>query len=413
MFERLFIGSGITGGPYWVAAVNDASSIVQFTRIDVSTTGTIYASGYNIIAKYDNLGNIQWARSISPAIVSDVAVDSSDNLYFIGYREFEYMFFGEPPAYDTAKIGKLSSSGSLLWTKSFLTYQDDTNGVGIALDSQGNPHFSLSGPSALVKFDSSGNSIWGRNLAGSLPLGKVSFDSLGNVYSGNSKISKFDSSGNVVWDISYFPGAGGTSGASFALDNSGNIYICLGSNNANPGYYGTLLCKIDSNLNIVWQRRIQISSNHSYPSAIALDSSGNIYITGYFTENANNFTFVVKIDPSGNLIWQRRIWQGGTTYTYTSGIKIDNNNNMHLAGYLNNVADFIFKLPTDGSLTGTYTVGGKTIIYASTTLFNIVTYTAGSLSTTTPTYNTYTTSVGGTDITTSTKTLTSNKLGIE
>jgi hypothetical protein len=84
--------------------------------------------------------------------------------------------------------------------------------------------------------------------------------------------------------------------------------------------------------------------------AIATDSQGNSYITGYFTNvnatfAAANLTnaggediFVAKYSPTGTLLWAQSF--GGTGDERGLGISIDANNNCYLTGTVSNTVNF-------------------------------------------------------------------------
>ncbi len=83
--------------------------------------------------------------------------------------------------------------------------------------------------------------------------------------------------------------------------------------------------KYDASGNVVWAKSAGGTSN-DIGNGIAVDASGNSYVTGYFVSptitfstttltNASSGTsdmFVVKYDASGNVVWARSA--GGTNY---------------------------------------------------------------------------------------------------
>ena len=87
--------------------------------------------------------------------------------------------------------------------------------------------------------------------------------------------------------------------------------------------------------------------------SIAVDSSGNIYTTGFFRGTADfdpgvgvtNLTatgeidaFVSKLDSTGALIWAKSF--GGDDEIYSKSIAVDSSGNVYTAGYFIGTADF-------------------------------------------------------------------------
>lgn len=66
---------------------------------------------------------------------------------------------------------------------------------------------------------------------------------------------------------------------------------------------------------------------------VALDSSGNVYVTGYtprFTSEYGPYTFLLKFDSSGDLKWNK-IWVVGTS-NHGYGLAVDPQNDIYIAG---------------------------------------------------------------------------------
>jgi hypothetical protein len=89
-----------------------------------------------------------------------------------------------------------------------------------------------------------------------------------------------------------------------------------------------------------------------YGQKLAIDSHGNIYLTGYFngtatfgdftlTADGNNNSYAAKLDPEGNFIWVKSF--GGTalfTNDYFNSITIDDEDNIYLTGIFDLKAQF-------------------------------------------------------------------------
>ena len=86
------------------------------------------------------------------------------------------------------------------------------------------------------------------------------------------------------------------------------------------------------------------SAGHDSLRDVAIDSSGNIYLTGGSsspdfpvtagshdsTHNGSYDVFVTKLDPSGTMLWST--WIGGSNYDRAYGIEVDDNEDVIVAG---------------------------------------------------------------------------------
>jgi hypothetical protein len=150
--------------------------------------------------------------------------------------------------------------------------------------------------------------------------------------------------------------------ACVATDQSGNVF-CAGNyanhtitfggitlRNTAPGMEQIDLVKYDGNGNVLWAVAGRGGLNQ-WPSGIATDKSGNVYLVGQFQspmlifgqdtlfQTANslqsyvpvNDGFVVKYSASGHLLWARKF--GGNYWDGISSVVIDNANNIYLSAW--------------------------------------------------------------------------------
>jgi hypothetical protein len=129
-------------------------------------------------------------------------------------------------------------------------------------------------------------------------------------------------------------------GQSVAVDGSGNAYISgytygsLGGPNA--GYWDAFLVKYNSSGSLLWKRQIGTTTTDvSY--SVAVDGSGNAYISGYTygslgEPNAGLFdAFLAKYDSSGSVLWTRQI--GTTANDESCSVAVDGSGNAYISGW--------------------------------------------------------------------------------
>ncbi|GAI21421.1 unnamed protein product, partial [marine sediment metagenome] len=110
-------------------------------------------------------------------------------------------------------------------------------------------------------------------------------------------------------------------GHKIALDSSGNIYITGATASYGAGSFDVVLLKYNSSGNLQWSK-IWGGPNNDTGDGIALDNLGNIYITGATSYETNlDDVFLLKYDSSGNLLWNKT-W-GGYNYFAGGGIALD------------------------------------------------------------------------------------------
>ena len=367
-----------------------------------ATTITSAGSSDIFVAKYNSSGTLQWVQSAGGTNADSgysIAVDGSGNVYVTGYY-YGTATFG---ATTTTSVGagdifvaKYNSSGTLQWVQSAGGTGTDI-GNSIAVDGSGNVYVTGyyqgtatfggiakisvgSNDIFVAKYNSSGNMQWVQSAGGpSIDIGQsIAVDGSGNVYvtgyyngtatfgattitsagSYDIFVAKYDPVG-VSW--AWVQSAGGTSSDicySIAVDGSGNVYV--------TGYYqGTatfgattitsvggsndiFVAKYNSSGSVQWvQSAGGPSSDNGY--SIAVDGSGNVYVTGYYygtatfgatpiTSAGGGDIFVVKYNNSGSVQWVQSA--GGTNADSGKSIAVDGSGNIYVTGYYYGTATF-------------------------------------------------------------------------
>ncbi|SMC63143.1 autotransporter outer membrane beta-barrel domain-containing protein [Moheibacter sediminis] len=162
----------------------------------------------------------------------------------------------------------------------------------------------------------------------------------------DSWIVKFDASGNKVWDKLY--GGSGSDGASFIQQTSDGGYIIAGysTSSANGDVTGTnkgdgdcWIVKLDASGNKIWDKLYGGSAEDS-TNSIQQTSDGGYIIAGTSqssasgdvsdTSNGNNDYWIVKLDASGNKIWDKLY--GGSGIDLASSIQQTTDGGYIIAG---------------------------------------------------------------------------------
>ncbi len=306
-------------------------------------------------AKFNNGGNLIWARQIGDTLTDlglSIAVDSGSNVFIAGY---------------------------------FQGVADFDPGAGIA-DLTSNGSYDI----FMAKYDSAGQYIWAHNLGSAYPdrCYDLDLDDTGNVYiagafddivdfdpgpgtailsSTNDQdgfFAKYDNSGNYVWAKS-LKSSGWNPCSDIGIDKAGNVYITgfyEGTADFDPGAstvyltsshnWDGFVAKYDHNGDYVWARSFGGSWSDN-GSSLAIDDTGNVYVTGSIsydadfdpgsgtgslTTNGDMDMFFAKYNRSGDFLFAKNI--GGISSDIGDKIAIDDKASIHITGYFEGNVDF-------------------------------------------------------------------------
>lgn len=197
----------------------------------------------------------------------------------------------------------------------------------------------------LLKLDSSSAITWQRKLdeLTNVELGcSVALDSSGNVYvfgrgdgpsSGDSSgvYIKYNSSGTLQWQKKLTDSYTWTIIVSAKIDSSGNIYVCGQTYNNTTNTFDGFVAKLDSSGAITWQRRVY-TNNSDYLRQIFITSSGDVYTVGHtYGTSIKDKAIIVKYNSSGVLQWQREITHSDNVIG--SGVVVDSSGNVYMSCY--------------------------------------------------------------------------------
>jgi len=126
-----------------------------------------------------------------------------------------------------------------------------------------------------------------------------------------------------------------------ATDSSGNVYVTGGTKggldgNTSAGNTDLFVVKYNSSGTKQWTKQLG-SSGLDSANGIAIDSSGNVYVTGvtfggldWNTSAGANDLFVVKYNSSGTKEWTEQL--GSASSDYANGVATDSSGNVYVAG---------------------------------------------------------------------------------
>lgn len=281
-----------------------------------------------------------------------LVVDAQDNIYVTGAAN------NGASGLDYVTI-KYSPDGRILWTQ---TYNGPGNGTdrptAIALDSDGNVYVtgtSYGGSAtkmdyATIKYNPYGLQLWVRRYAGSQRgddgATAIAVNGLGEVvvsgYSwGGTAVGydyltlKYSTYGAVRWTQRYDgPGHGSDSPTAIALDEDGNAYVTGYSYGGLRVTMDYMTIKYDPNGRPLWRQRYNGPGNDwDQPTAIGLDSTGNVYVTGVSVGNGTAADFAtIKYDAFGHTKWVQRYNGPNNSSDQATAMTVDEDGNVYVAG---------------------------------------------------------------------------------
>ncbi len=279
---------------------------------------------------------------------SDITVDASGNAYVVGTTQLLILpgtFPTTAGAFDTTHNGmqdafvtKINSTGSALIYSTFLGGSDLDSAAAIALDDTGNAY------------------VTGSTSSTDFPTTAGAFDNTHNGIPGSDAfVTKLNASGSALVYSTYLGGLEQDAGSGIAVDSSGNAYV--GGDTRSSGFPTTagafdtthnpnddpeiFVTKVNpTGSALVYSTFLGISSGGS----LALDASGNVYVTGSASDgypttagafdtsaNGGSDVVVTKLNSSGSaLVYSTFL--GGSTNEEARAIVIDATGNAYVTG---------------------------------------------------------------------------------
>ncbi len=374
-WSKNYGGSSAQLAVYDIAVDNNGNVTIPGTLQTASATTPALTKVGNIdgfLIKTDSSGTTSWAYDYSGyhpggfSYITAMAKDAAGNVYLTGYFDNVKATFGgvtlDRIGTQDGFVVKETALGSVLWAKNYGGSGGATlNNFAITVDSSGNVY-----------------------TVGQFLGANLTTPALTKLGTRDVLAMKLNSSGTTLWSKNFGGASAQCSGRAVAVDISGHVYAggdFGGANLTTPavtkiGTMDALALKLDgSNGNTLWSQNYGGASASAQINAIAVDTSVNVYLGGYFsganlttpavTKTGTADGLAIKLDSSGNTTWTKNYGGAGASVTI-NGTAADSNGNMYLGGHFNganlttpaltkngSTDALLFKLDTSGNTTWT------------------------------------------------------------
>ncbi len=346
----------------WASLIGNQTNATQGEFIKTDNNGNVYVGGIffantqltdslslvNIgssdifLIKYNSNGQIIWAKSFggqSQENITGLSIDGTGNIYIAGNFKSSNLTIGTnnlscSGGWDGLII-KLDANSNVIWSKKEGGLLDD---YFTAMDCSTNGNFIISG-------------YYNSN---SLVIGTTTLTVSGSTEF-NAFILKYLSDGSINW-IKDIYGSGSQKIFDATLNSAGDI-IAVGEFNTtvyfgnNISLLGGGITQYDKDMFLVkiggssgtasWAKEISGDANDS-PNKVAVNSIGEIYLSGTFNSSTfnvqsvqitntlgNQATLLAKFNSSGIVSWA----QSFNTPFFIENLNFDTDNNLLLSGY--------------------------------------------------------------------------------
>lgn len=333
-----------------------------------------FPAGSAFVSKFNATGSsLIYSTYLAPsdgggAFGVNIAVDSAGDAYVVGSTEspsfptttgaFQTVcrdcVDGGIPYSGGAFVTKLNSTGSALVYSTYVSGSVDDSGHGIAVDASGNAY--ITGGTSSSDFPVTPGSF------------QQTYDSGGDAF-----VSELNPTGSALI-YSTFLGGDNSGGVGISVNSAGNAYVVGGTQSQSfpttSGAFDTACTKCSSGtdssghplqdafiteLNTIGSALVYSTylggSDADFPEAIALDLSGDAYVTGVtysddFPTTTGAFqtacggencggeladAFISKLNPTGSaLVYSTYL--GGSSYDFAASIAVDSSGDAYITG---------------------------------------------------------------------------------
>ncbi|MEZ5339212.1 MAG: PKD domain-containing protein [bacterium] len=327
----------------WVHSFGTAAADEAFD-IGVDDAQNVYVigrAGNIVVAKFNPSGVLQWARQVETTRDTQWASGS------VSAGGDVFLAMARDDTDDTSGKGvlnvKLDTDGNVVFKKVYSlgetlilsrfprTAIDDNGKLFVSYTSYS--LVSLEGSLVAYRLSPTGTLEWNglydtpSDYAHDKSLADgIAVDSAGNLYIGadEANVTKLDSSGNVLWCKGWGDVAGTPHEHAYTMGVDSNDFVYMAGGANNLGSYQPFLVKLDQSGNISWQKAFANGAGLTSSQIVRMtvDPAGNVYALNPQREDAGEPSRFYMLDAGGSLL-------GSWEYTSTGNSKIFS---VHYAG---------------------------------------------------------------------------------
>ncbi len=318
-----------------------------------------------LVIKTDDSGEMEWSRTYggAGAEYGNACLCLPDGYLVTGYTSS--FGAGSKDVY----VIKLDKKGKEIWSKTFGGAAWD---VGTALCESGDGNFFVCGYTHsfgkgeedvyLIKIDKNGNKLWSKtfggerlDMANSISLttdGGLLIGATSGSFSSNTDfyLIRTDDQGEEIWSRTY--AAEGPRGHAFdwcnAMSRTHDGGAILTGYTDSQDVMDMHLIKTDADGNEVWTKTLGNKPFYDFGNAVLELADGSYFVAGTtksIVDNKdifNNDVYLVKLDPDGNVLWEKNY--GGSGTEWASAAAQNGEGDVVIVGYTNSTGSGFFDM---------------------------------------------------------------------
>ena len=307
-----YSGAGVA---LWTNYGNEVSAITA------DSSGNVFVTGLGTVA-YSSAGVPLWTNSYGHG--SAIAADSSGNVFVTGSGTVAYSSAGVP-------LWTNISGGSAIAT--------DSSGNAIVTGVSFGDYVTIKYSKAGVPL---WTNVYAGPGSGQVVLPFVAVDSSGNVFiAGESGLNgnydfvtvAYSGTGSRLWTNAYGGPANENDMANaIAVDKSGNVFVA-GRTDGNSSSADYVTIKYSNAGAPLWTNRYNGPANlYDEVTAIAVDASGSVFVTGNSGYGVSADYATLAYSSTGVALWTNCYNGPGNGADYARAVAVDSNGNLFVTG---------------------------------------------------------------------------------